>query len=90
MSYKRVDQNQKAIVKALRSVGVFVSDTHAVGHGHPDILTYSARFGWIPMEVKSDGAELTPDEHDWWIASGTTPIIVRTIREALAYHGIAI
>ena len=38
MVYKRVDNNQTQIVKALRDMGCTVEHLHAVGKGCPDII----------------------------------------------------
>ena len=56
MSYiKKVDKNQKDVVKALRDYGADVFLLHTVGGGIPDLLcTYNDQT--ILMEVK-DGAD---------------------------------
>ena len=38
MRAKRVDQNQKDVVKALRDSGAYVFHLHEVGQGCPDLL----------------------------------------------------
>ena len=59
---KRVDQNQKDVVKALRDAGAFVVDLSKVGKGVPDLLvTYSGHT--ILMEVKNgEKAPFTKDQ----------------------------
>jgi hypothetical protein len=63
MSYiKKVDKNQKDVVKALRDYGADVFLLHTVGGGIPDLLVcYEEQT--ILMEVK-DGADkkLTPQQ----------------------------
>lgn len=65
----RVDDNQAAVVKALRMIGAAVTPIHMVGRGVSDLLV-SFRQRWFVLEVK-DGAkppsarELTPDEKRW-------------------------
>lgn len=63
MSYiKKVDKNQKDVVKALRDYGADVFLLHTVGGGIPDLLVcYNDQT--ILMEVK-DGADkkLTPQQ----------------------------
>lgn len=80
MTYKRVDDNQAKVVRALRAEGMTVQHLHAVGRGCPDLLV-----GWknknILLEIK-DGTKawkLTPDQviwhHNWQgqIAVVTSP-----------------
>ena len=65
----KVDDNQTAIVDALRALGATVQPLHAVGQGCPDLL-----IGWrgknILIEVK-DGSkspsrqQLTEDQEQW-------------------------
>lgn len=66
MTFKRVDDNQSRIVKALRAEGMTVQHLHKVGKGCPDLLV-----GWknknVLIEVK-DGEKswkLTPDQVIW-------------------------
>jgi Holliday junction resolvase len=63
MSYiKKVDKNQKDVVKALRDYGADVFLLHTVGGGIPDLMVCYAE-QTILMEVK-DGADkkLTPQQ----------------------------
>jgi len=63
MSYiKKVDKNQKDVVKALRDYGAMVFLLHTVGGGIPDLMVCYAD-QTILMEVK-DGADkkLTPQQ----------------------------
>jgi len=63
MSYiKKVDKNQKDVVKALRDYGADVFLLHTVGGGIPDLMVCYAD-QTILMEVK-DGADkkLTPQQ----------------------------
>jgi len=66
VTYKRVDDNQAKVVRALRAEGMTVQHLHAVGRGCPDLLV-----GWknknLLLEIK-DGAKawkLTPDQVIW-------------------------
>ena len=65
----KVDANQSAITKALRSAGAFVQPLHTIGGGCPDLLV-AYRGDWYLLEVK-DGSKppsqrrLTEDEEDW-------------------------
>lgn len=58
---KRVDANQKEIVKALRDFGASVQIISDVGKGCPDIIV-----GWqgdnYLVEIKKDKGVLTPHE----------------------------
>ena len=70
MTYKRVDDNQTQVVKALRAEGWTVTHLHAVGKGCPDLLVGVTRFNVkynFLLEVK-DGSKawkLTPDQVIW-------------------------
>jgi hypothetical protein len=63
MTFKRSDSNQQAIMDALRAVGCGVYDTHAIGHGFPDLVVATPEGRVIMIEVKSSvSAKYTPDE----------------------------
>lgn len=75
---KRRDVNERAIVEALRQIGVQVY--HISGPGLPDLLTCH-RGNWLPIEVKGPRGQLTPAQlrtqaHDWFP-------VVTTVKEAL-------
>jgi hypothetical protein len=65
----RVDQNQAAIVEALRACGASVQSLAAVGKGVPDLLVGLRTRNYL-IEVK-DGSKppsarkLTPDQVQW-------------------------
>lgn len=91
MRYRaRVDDNQGAIVAALRAIGCFVQSLAMVGAGVPDLLV-AYRGRWFVLEIK-DGAKwasrqrLTPAEQEWHdAASPHAPVaIVHTVDEAIA------
>ena len=85
---KRTDDNQRAIVNALRQAGATVTPTHMVGDGFVDVVV-----GWMGInflvEIK-DGSKppskrkLTPDEQDWHDAWKGESHIVYSVDEALA------
>lgn len=88
---KRVDENQTAIVRALRDVGATVLHTHAIGQGCPDILV-----GWRGLnyflEIKDgnkppSARRLTSDEHDWQIQWRGQVATVTNVDEALKAIG---
>lgn len=87
MRIRRADDNQPAVVKALRAVGAIVEPIHRLGRGVSDLLvSYDQR--WTVLEVK-DGSKppsaqkLTPDEKKW-IAKQKAPVyIVRNEKEAV-------
>ncbi len=65
----RVDDNQAAIVNALRGVGATVQPLHSVGKGCPDLLV-GFRGKNILMEIKDGNKppsrqKLTPDQVHW-------------------------
>ena len=70
MTYKRVDDNQTQVVKALRAEGWTVTHLHAVGKGCPDLLVGVTRFNVkynFLLEVKDGNKswKLTPDQVIW-------------------------
>jgi hypothetical protein len=89
----KVDANQSAITKALRSAGAFVQPLHSIGQGCPDLLV-AYRGKWSVLEVK-DGdkppsqRKLTPDEQEWHErVGGRAPVfIVENIEDALVAIG---
>jgi Holliday junction resolvase len=75
MSYKfaRVDDNQKDIVKKLRTIGATVMHCHTLGHGAPDIVVGYRGKNYL-CEIKDPAKppsqrQLTSDEvefHNEW------------------------
>ena len=62
MTYiRKVDKNQKEIVRTLRALGYSVRHTHIIGKGFPDIVI--GKFGMnLLVEIKQEGESLTEDE----------------------------
>ena len=65
----KVDDNQGAIVNALRGVGATVQTLHSVGKGCPDLLVGFRGLN-ILMEIKDGNKppsrqKLTPDQVHW-------------------------
>ncbi|MDJ0728128.1 MAG: hypothetical protein QNJ38_23775 [Prochloraceae cyanobacterium] len=61
---RRVDLNQKQIVKELREYGATVAHTHIIGKGFPDIVVgYSGKNYFF--EIKNPGKKLTEKESVW-------------------------
>lgn len=87
-----VDQNQSAIVDALRAVGCTVQPLHAVGKGCPDVL--AGRNGInVLLEIK-DGSKppsarkLTRDQVLWHDAWRGQVAVVTSVKEALEAVGV--
>ena len=84
---RRVDANQREIVTALRAVGVWVWDTHELGFGFPDLVSWHGGTFRL-IEVKTPTGRLT----DWekaFIANCPGEVhIVRTVDDALRAHGM--
>ncbi len=55
---QRVDQNQEAIVQALRDIGASVYDTHSLGNGFPDIVVGLAGVNYL-FEIKNPDRDLS-------------------------------
>ena len=92
-NYKRTDDNQKTIVKALRQIpGCTVESLAAVGKGVPDILCGYMGRNYL-IEIK-DGSKspsrrkLTPDQIDWHNAWCGTVHIVTCHEDALEVIGL--
>jgi Holliday junction resolvase len=65
MVYKKVDNNQTQVVKALRDLGATVQHLHAVGKGCPDIVV-GFKGKNLLLEIKDgDKKVLTPDQVNW-------------------------
>lgn len=67
---RKVDKNQKAMVKVFRDLGAIVRHTHMVGSGFPDV-TISIQWLNCLVEIKDgskppSGRKLTPDESDFF------------------------
>ena len=65
MVFKKVDNNQTQIVKALRDMGCTVQHLHEVGKGCPDIIVGFKARNFL-LEIKDgDKKVLTPDQVNW-------------------------
>ena len=88
MRARRTDDNQTAIVEALRSIGATVQILSGVGHGCPDILVGIFKRNFL-MEIK-DGDKaasrqaLTPEQGIWHNEWKGQVAIVRNAEEAIA------
>ena len=88
--FKRVDDNQKEIVKWFREFGFSVAHTHTIGKGFPDIVV--AKYGITFLVEIKDGSKppsaqkLTEDEekfHKEW--KGVIKII-RNLEDVIALN----
>ena len=80
----RVDENQPAIVEALRKVGAEVTHLHPLGGGISDLLV-SFRQRWWILECKSENGELNVDQRRW-IGRQKAPVyLVRSAEEAVQF-----
>ena len=84
----RVDANQGRIVAALRKCGVAVRSLAGIGDGVPDLLAYSARSGYVLLEVKVPGEKLTEDQERFHREWPGRIHIVETIDDALRACGV--
>lgn len=88
MTYKRTDDNQAAIVKALRDAGAGVESLASIGGGCPDLLV-SYYDGMYLMEVKAwFYGRLTKPQRAWIAKWKARVHIVRNVEQALAVIGI--
>jgi hypothetical protein len=83
----KIDENQTAIVDALRAVGATVHSTASLGEGFPDILV-GFRLSTFLLEVKAEEGVLNPAQRKWhhnW--QGRPVVVVRSPEEALIAIG---
>ena len=57
----KVDQNQPAIVQAMRSVGAKVEHSHQIGGGFPDLIVWANGRTFL-VEVKMPGEKLNKQQ----------------------------
>ena len=86
----RIDQNQPAIVEALRSVGCGVCSLAPIGRGVPDLLVHSPIKGYVLIEVKVPGEKLNATEAAWHAAWRGPVCVVKSVEEALAAVGVIV
>lgn len=80
----KADANQREIVAALQDAGYTVHDTHALGHGFPDLCVMARSGAILLFEVKGEKGRLTPDEVAFFMAWRGAPVyMVRTAAEAV-------
>jgi hypothetical protein len=78
----KADQNQPAIVEAMRSVGAKVLHSHQMGGGFPDLIVW-ARDRTFLVEVKMPGEKINKLQAEF-IATWPGEIhVVRTTEEAI-------
>ena len=86
MKAKRVDVNQKEIVKVLRELGCSVAHLHECGKGIPDLLVGIDNQTHL-IEVKKDAkASFTPAQVEFqgnW--KGSPVIRINSVEEAIAF-----
>ena len=84
---RRVDNNQRSIVAALRDIGASVQHLHIIGKGCPDILVGFRGRNYL-MEIKMERGKLTPDEDEWHERWRGQVAIVRDADDALRVIGV--
>ena len=87
MVFKKVDNNQTKVVKALRDMGCSVQHLHAVGRGCPDLLVGYKCNNYL-LEVKDgekpeSARKLTPDQVIWHYDWKGQVTIVTSPKEAI-------
>ena len=83
----KIDENQSAIVDALRAVGATVHSMASLGDGALDLLV-GFRLAMFLLEVKAEKGVLTPAQRKWhhsW--QGRPVVVVRSPEEALIAIG---
>jgi hypothetical protein len=81
MRIRKVDRNQKGMVRGLRALGYSVRHTHIIGKGFPDIAI--GKHGrTVLVEIKMEGESLTPDEctfFDEWNGAAIIGVTVEQV-----------
>ena len=80
---RRADENQAAIVLALRKLGYSVQHLHTVGGGCPDIVVGHEGRNWL-FEIKTRGGKLTQDEAIFFEVWRGQVNVIYTVDDALA------
>jgi Holliday junction resolvase len=84
MNPKRVDENQREIVRALRACGCTVQHLHEVGDGCPDILVgFRGRNYLLEIKNPETKGRLTNRQKEWFSTWRGQAAVVRTAEEAL-------
>lgn len=85
MYAKRVDENQKEIVKALRLMGADVYDLSKVGNGIPDLMV-ATQGETILVEVKSNEKARYTDHQLKYLSNWRGGLVVRvnSVDDAIA------
>ena len=84
MQNAKTDENQAAIVAALRAIGCRVQTLHQVGQGVPDLLV-GYRGTNLLLEVKTLTGKLNPLQTAWHTQWPGQVIIVHTPAEAIQF-----
>jgi Holliday junction resolvase len=85
--YKRIDNTQHRIVKALRQAGCSVCSLAPLGGGVPDLLVSHHGILYL-MECKSEHGKLTAREQEWMDSWDGSVYIVHDELEALSVLGV--
>jgi hypothetical protein len=81
---KRVDDNQKIIVKAFRQAGASVLHLHIVGHGCPDLaIGYNGITVMVEVKNPEGIVELTDDEKEFSASWRGSYRIIRTVEDVM-------
>lgn len=92
----KVDQNQREIVEALRSVGCSVYITSAVGRDFPDLVVgtpftppdwVTRRGNTVLIEIKTETGEVSDGQRKFITEFNGACAVVRTVEEALLVIG---
>lgn len=88
MRFAKIDQNHKHIVEYLRSCGVSVANTSALGHGFPDIVCGVKGQNYL-FEIKRDKkARLTELEAQFSVSWKGQYNVITSAEEALEIMGV--
>lgn len=92
MRAKRVDENQKEIVRQLRQLGVTVRHLHMVGDGLPDIIVGHRKQNFL-IEIKDhkkkkSAKKLTDDEQEFFDTWKGQVAKCETLEEILKVIGL--
>ena len=87
MRAAKVDQNQSAIVAALRKAGATVQHLHKVGEGCPDICAGYQCVNYL-LEIKQPNGKVNKLQKEWHDNWRGSVFVVHSVEEALDAIGV--
>jgi len=87
MRAKKVDDNHKEIVKALRQIGASVFDTSSLGRGFPDIVVGWQGVNYL-VEIKTTKGKPTEQQVNFFVNWRGQAVLVRAASDIFNLLGV--